>query len=212
MISDIRDHRSLRHGPKEVSGRGDLPSASQGTWAVRVGRRCLVLVGMLFLQLGCSPADPSPDREVGQWVLSHGGSVTVVVGTETIRLPAGAKLPKGPLRLTEVRWDIYPGDRNPHVNDAQLAQFAQLQHLQDLDLWGADITDAGIAQLGQLSSLRRLQLSATGVTDAGLKELQKLTQLQQLALVDCAVTSQGVRQLRRAVPGCQVLIDAKSQR
>ncbi|MCA9186412.1 MAG: hypothetical protein R3E01_07355 [Pirellulaceae bacterium] len=158
---------------------------------------------------GCAGGDQSADRRVAEWVLENGGQVAVVRANEETRVDQRRGLPRTEFELFAVAWDIYPGDRNPRVTDAELERFAELQHLKELDLWASDVSDQGLTHLKKLISLERLQLSQTRVTDAGLKELEQLSNLRQLALLDCPVTAQGVRRLQRALPSCRISFKGK---
>ena len=76
--------------------------------------------------------------------------------------------------------------------------------LQDLRLYGTQVTDAGLAHVIGLSHLQTLFLRKTKVTDAGLANLKGLTGLKWLYVWDSKVTDVGVRSLQQALPKCKI--------
>ncbi len=71
-----------------------------------------------------------------------------------------------------------------------------LSGLQELSLWGTQMTGAGLAHLKGLAGLQTLELGDTRVTDAGLAHLQGLTGLQKLWLSNTRVTDAGLAHLQ----------------
>lgn len=139
-------------------------------------------------------------------MLATGGRVGIVSEGQQQQVDATGSLPSGQFVVQSIEWDIYPGDQNTHVADADLSRLASLAELQQLDLWSAQITDQGLVALLPLKKLRRLQLSQTRVTDAGLSTLSALPNLTELGLVGTQVTSDGVRRFQRAHPDCKVIV------
>lgn len=184
---------------------------------------------------GCG-GGTGPDYETATWVLKTGGQVEIVdsAGKSMLVTPDDS-LPTGSVYVRRVAWDIYPGDRNDGIGDAELPRFAALAKLEDLDLWTSAVSDAGLPQLASMTSLKQLNLSETKVTDAGLAHLKAIPQLERLYLtgtdvsdagiatlaqmkhlkhVDVTrtrVTKAGAQKLKRALPGCIVMhaVEAK---
>jgi hypothetical protein len=177
------------------------PSPSRIATAARV----FVAQVLLACVAGCQPARDDLDGQVASWVLAQGGRVTVEANAHKYELEPKHRLPAGDFRVTRISWDVYPGDENTAVTDADLARFVELQQLRELDLWTAPITDAGLVHVGKIASLERLQLSQTPITDAGLLHLAGLTRLKQVTLVGTQVTASGLTAFRRKHPGCEVL-------
>ena len=75
-----------------------------------------------------------------------------------------------------------------------------LAKLENLQLFGTEITDAGLVHLKGLTRLEYLSLRGTQVTDAGLVHLKGLTSLGDLDLSRTKVTDAGVADLQRALP------------
>lgn len=173
----------------------------------RLWAAVLHLVAMTLA--GCAPDDPQ--RAAVEWVLETEGRVRVVVGQETREL-AGGRLPSKPFVVHAIAWEIYPGDRNTRVTDADLQRLAPLTELRELDLWAAPITDAGVAAIVRMSRLERLQLSQTEITDVGLQELAALQNLRQLGIADTQVTRRGIREFQRRRPDCKVVFSVPIER
>ncbi|MDZ4783307.1 MAG: hypothetical protein SGJ19_23925 [Planctomycetia bacterium] len=158
---------------------------------------------LLALITGCG-AETDPERIAARWVLDSGGQLQVDADGKATTISAETGLPAGALNVVGVAWDIYPGDRNPRVTDAELVHFASFPKLKSLDIWASDVTDAGMAQLTKLPALEQLILTDTKITDAGLAQIEQIKTLQELSLIDTQVTKAGVAKLKRALPNCRV--------
>lgn len=143
------------------------------------------------------------------WVLSTGGSVVVNVDGQSQSIEQEGELPDQPFKLNAVAWDIYPGDRNSQVTDAELQRLTQLTDLRQLDLWAADVTDAGVRSLSAIGSLERLQLSGTRITDASFESLDKLANLRELGLIDVNVSPAAIKRFSQRHPKCNVIRSKK---
>jgi hypothetical protein len=84
----------------------------------------------------------------------------------------------------------------PNCRDAELAQVAQFDRLESLDVRGANVTDAGMASLERLTRLRILYLEDRPITDAALVHLEALTGLEILSLNRTPVTDAGLVHLK----------------
>jgi hypothetical protein len=80
--------------------------------------------------------------------------------------------------------------------DSELAQVAQFDRLESLDVRSANVTDAGMASLGRLTRLRFLYLEDRPITDAALVHLEALTGLEILSLNRTPVTDAGLVHLK----------------
>ncbi len=85
---------------------------------------------------------------------------------------------------------------SPSCGDSELAQVAQFDRLQSLDVDGANVTDAGLASLRRLTRLRSLYLGGRPITDAALVHLEALTGLETLSLNRTPVTDAGLVHLK----------------
>lgn len=182
----------------------DSCCANAGWRFVETIRTSIVLAVASLLFPSCAPTPDTRDYQAATWALSIGAEVQISTEAGAIVVQSLDYLPKEPFQLTQIRWDIYPGDRNSQVTDTTLSQVAGLKHLRDLDLWAADVGDEGMKHLAELTEIMRLQLSETHITDQGLRHLMKLTNLRQLFLYDTQVTSNGIQRLKRALPKCEV--------
>ncbi len=162
-------------------------------------------LGILLLLpvLGCG-AETNPERVAATWVLENGGDLRAMVDGQETEIASEAGLPSGNVEVIGVAWDIYPGDRNPKVTDAEVQRFQQLPHLKTLDLWASDITDAGLADVAKIATLEQLILTDTKVTDVGLKHLEGLKSLKELSVIGTKTTKGGVESLKRALPNCRI--------
>jgi hypothetical protein len=130
-----------------------------------------------------SPKTPvaamSPDRRAAEWVLSIGGSVTVLVDANQLTVADPDDLPTEAFAI----YGINPG-ANELVSDADLVQLRGLKSLGGLYLDSTQITDAGLAHLKGLS-LKHITLQSTKVTDVGVKSLSHNSELYRLMLLVC---------------------------
>lgn len=91
-----------------------------------------------------------------------------------------------------------------HIANGDLDSLANFPQLEELDLFGTQITDAGLPHMERLTSLRKLTLDCTEVTNVGLKHLAGLKQLQSLSLRDTKATQEGIQRLQQALPACEI--------
>ena len=85
---------------------------------------------------------------------------------------------------------------SPSCGEAELAQVAQFDRLESLEVCGANVTDASMASLGRLTRLRLLRLESLPITDAALVHLEALTGLEVLSLDRTPVTDAGLVHLK----------------
>jgi len=167
-------------------------------------QRFSTALSLLLVTLAGCGAETDPERIAAGWVLENGGQLRIDQGDKVVTIAPDSDLPDGTLNVVGVAWDIYPGDRNPRVTDAELPRFRDFPQLKSLDLWGSDITDAGLETIAQLPALEQLILTDTKITDAGLRRLQDVKKLRELSLIGTSTTKDGVAQLKRALPNCRV--------
>jgi hypothetical protein len=170
---------------------------------MNVLQKILPILSTLLLIAGCG-GETNPERQAAAWVLENGGDLQATVDGQATEIPSEAGLPSGNIEVTGVSWDIYPGDRNPKVTDAEIKRFQQLPHLKTLDLWASDVTDAGLAEIAKITTLEQLILTDTNITDAGLKHLEALKSLKDLSLIGTKATKPGTAQLKRTLPTCRI--------
>ena len=114
------------------------------------------------------------------------------------------------LLVQEMKEKGVPGLELDSAPDSDMQHLRTLTELQDLYLWGTEITDAGLGHLKGLSGLRSLQLSRTQITDAGLSHLKGLTRLQELNLMYTRITDAGLAHLE-GLPGLGTLYLSNTQ-
>ena len=113
-----------------------------------------------FPEFGLAALSTDSDRKAAEWVLSLGGQVWL--DDAKVQIVHPADLPKTPFRLTGIFL------RNPKVQDADLHQLKDCQHLARIDLSFTGVSDAGLELLPRTRALTTLGLINTKVTDAGL--------------------------------------------
>lgn len=115
------------------------------------------------------------------------------------------------------------------LDDAGLANVADLVHVEELGLHGTNVTNAGLAHLAKLSKLRQLNLTDTSVSneglqslgalkelvridlqntkvdDDGLQHLEQLPNLMYIQLSNCDVTDEAIEALRQKFPDAQIV-------
>lgn len=69
--------------------------------------------------------------------------------------------------------------------------------IEELNLYGTNITDEALFHIGQIQTLKRLTLSSTSITDAGIEHLESLHGLRELTLDFTQVSDKGLRNLAR---------------
>jgi Leucine-rich repeat (LRR) protein len=126
----------------------------------------------------CQQLDPKREIRAAHWVLSAGGSVTVLSKAGRRDVKAKADLPGEPFSV----WTIHLAGQP--VKDADLAVLAGLKGLTYLDLGGTGVSDAALTHLQGLDSLTWLSLSGTQVRGPGLARLAGLSRLTYLELKD----------------------------
>lgn len=141
------------------------------------------------------PQDVLAEREVAEWVLKLGGTISTSEGEiETL-----SDLPDGKIRITSVNLT-----EARQLNNADLARLQSLNELEVVSLSRPGTNDAALQYLQGLSSLQTIYLSRSQVTDAGLKHLSGLTGLTWLDLQGTQVTDAGMASLRK-LTGLQTL-------
>jgi hypothetical protein len=114
--------------------------------------------------------------------------------------------------LTGLQWlRIYheailrgPPEPRQCVTDAGFAHLEKLINLQELDLFGQDLSDTSVKVLTGMTELRELALSGHGFTDAGLDGLAQLPNLRSLRLFETGVSTNGVAALKTRLPKLRI--------
>ena len=112
-------------------------------------------------------------------------------------------------KFKELRWLTL--DR-VHLNDAGLAELAQLPKLERLMIANNhDLTDVGLRKLAGMKQLRRLDLANSAVTLRGLLALRGIS-LKWLKLSARFKSDQNTAQLQQAFPRAEIEFDSDRQR
>jgi thioredoxin-dependent peroxiredoxin len=82
------------------------------------------------------------------------------------------------------------------ASDKILDQIHGINSLEELTLWGTQITDEGMKQLKDLIKLRKLDIHATKIGDAGLQNIAGFKSLQFLNLLGTKITDNGCAHLK----------------
>lgn len=131
------------------------------------------------------------DVAVARLVIGRSGRVSLVTerGQAYNEVADEAKLPAAAYSIRSINLGGIAD-----VDDAALAQFADLPELEAVFLAGTAITDDGVAQLAGCKSLRELSLSKTKITAASVGALTRLPSLSRLYLAETAIGGDGARQ------------------
>jgi|SRR5436190_4447146 len=108
-------------------------------------------------------------REVYQVSIS-GPQYDYINETEFAQLSSLTEVRK--LFLTDIKIATGPHVERP-LRDSDLAVLRNMRQLDDLLLWGANISDTGLEYLKRFTKLTTLDLRRTKVTPDGVRELQK---------------------------------------
>jgi len=145
---------------------------------------------------------PDCDRQVAEWALGIGGTVSVLTDSGEVEVANTEDLPSQVFAIKTI--DLAT---SPLVNDETLESLEGLTSLRRLDLDSTKITDAGLVHLKEVKELRTLILAATKVSDAGLEHLKGLANLTLLNLSGTEVTADGITALRAVLPHCRIDIN-----
>ncbi len=131
----------------------------------------------------CEIIWPDSERSVAEWVLSVGGSVSLVdIGT----VSDVVDLPQAPFTIEQINLD------RTAVADSDLEKIAQLPDLQYLTLNFTGVGDEGVAHFAD-GGLRALQLEGcANVTNEGLVRMGRQESMYMLYLNGTAVDDAGI--------------------
>jgi hypothetical protein len=147
------------------------------------------------------PQPRAVDRDVAEWVLERGGTVTVQQPRKATSdaIHQAAKLPGAAFELRGIKFK-----KGEALEDASLAKLEGLRQLTVLDLSGTRVTDEQIGLLRNFRVLTDLILHDTGITDKAIPNLKLLKGLRNLDLEHTKITDEGLRDLRLSMPALQV--------
>ncbi|HEX7379088.1 MAG TPA: hypothetical protein VF278_18340, partial [Pirellulales bacterium] len=158
-----------------------------------------------------SPANEDPNRAVAEWVLKHGGTVTVVStpGTPAYLVASVEQLPVG-FELFSLWSPFSPEPPRPPISEEEL--ISQMRRLRG-NLWGLGVDNVGLSDAGlreltmipALANLDILRIRNGAITDDGLARLTAFANLWFLEIIgQLDVTPNGIGQLR-ALPKLKYL-------
>ena len=143
----------------------------------------------------------SIDREVAEWLLSRGGAVSFVQGSnEPTAVGEVANLPATNFQVVRARLPD-----NAPLDDETLKQLRRLGYLQILDLTRSGVTDESIVLVKALPKLREVDLRETSVTDAALTPLRDLPNLKRLGLQYTSVSHAGLGSFKQVRRECTIV-------
>ena len=140
----------------------------------------------------------TPGRNLTEWVLKKGGSVSAYVGDKQMSWEGEAKLPDGEIEPFRIRLE------GVTISDDEMSKLTGQMRLRDLYLNQSTVTDDGLKQLRDLPKLEALQLVGTQVTDQGIKHLAQIPSVQGLYLSSTEVGDVGVETISK-LPSITVL-------
>jgi hypothetical protein len=98
---------------------------------------------------------------------------------------------------------------DPSLDDASLAELADLTSLRALNLCGTKVTDAGIPHLKRLAHLRYLNVGGLPLTDASISELLSLDSLRYLDLFGTKATPLAIAAFAAERPSVTIRVKAE---
>jgi hypothetical protein len=126
----------------------------------------------------------------------HVDQIATLKGTEEVELKRVILEPAALTRLPSVAaLKVLRFRHFEPIDDSHLESIGQCRRLEELDLFGKNISDAGLAHLEGHAHLQTLYLMGTQVSDDGMPVLAGLPQLTWLKLGDTKVTDAGVAHL-----------------
>jgi hypothetical protein len=87
--------------------------------------------------------------------------------------------------------------RGAGIDDAALAELAEIKTLRVLNLPQAVFSDEALAHLRGLAHLEQLRFGSQHVTNAGMKTIAELPALKRLHLIQVPITDDGLREFVR---------------
>ncbi|QWV99425.1 molecular chaperone DnaJ [Geomonas nitrogeniifigens] len=91
------------------------------------------------------------------------------------------------------------------VCDADLDSIVHLSGLEELYLYGPELTDAALLSISTLANLKRIYLYQTRISDRGLVYLQGMQGLQGLTSSGNSITDEGLAVFQQAIPGVKTV-------
>ena len=119
------------------------------------------------------------NRRAAEWVLSVGGSVSVV-SLDGVERGAGklAELPQAPFAVTRIDLNGRLG-----ITGEGLANLSELTEVKHLLLAGTSVTDADFVHFADMGKLETIDLSNTHLSGEGFEHLQPMPTLKDLGLM-----------------------------
>jgi len=84
--------------------------------------------------------------------------------------------------------------RGAGIDDAALAQLAEIKTLRVLNLPQGAFSDEALAHLRSLAHLEQLRFGSPHVTSAGMQTIAELTELKRLHLINVPITDEGIKE------------------
>jgi hypothetical protein len=138
------------------------------------------------------PGVKDPDRHAAEWVLSIGGTISILLDRDknefkTFEIKTLRDLPSRAFQLKAVQLRS-----KSQVSDAGLANFKDCKELEHLILAGTKVSDGGLANFKDCKKLIDLDLSDTKVGNAGLANFKDCKELEYLILSSTKVSDGGL--------------------
>lgn len=93
----------------------------------------------------------------------------------------------------------------PTLDDAALADIAQITPLESLNVNGSGVTARGISALKPLKLLTKLLVeNCKSIDDDAISSIKELKGLKDVYLKETLISSEGVSALKKALPGCKI--------
>lgn len=132
------------------------------------------------------------DRKAAEWVLSVGGTVTVLVGRNRVTISPGQELPGDTFHVAFVELRKLKA-----IDDESFANLQGLRFLEGvrLEQGPREVTGTGLTYLKGLPRFNYLDIGGTNLSDETLDHVIALEKLETLSLTGTLVSDEGLKKV-----------------
>lgn len=187
---DAESGYQLERTPLRNNGKNGLAVASLGRFGVAFDNGEVAVLDLrdparLTRERDLNMMDPKRlayERETAEWVLSVGGSLSVIdLLTGEDRFIAKDDLDKiSSLSITAIILST-----NEAIREQDFARLVDLPNLRSLDIHDIDLSDSFIDHVSQLRDLKELNIRGMTLSDDAWSKIGKLQDLKKLVLYMC---------------------------
>lgn len=142
---------------------------------------------------------PSHDRQVADWIIRKGGTLSIVQESNETAIHANGRLPDESFAITSINLE------RKNIDDDDLHQLLQLKRLRSVNLMWTQVTDGAFRTLSQVESLEEINVAATSINGSGFKFLEDSKNLRVLLCGGCQSITDGSLSFLANVPNLKTL-------